>query len=399
MLKRIATVCTILSLASLGGCQAGHGRSTSEQLKKAQERQAQLKAFNQKDQAWQAFLAGEMDKADKYINGAITTCPSVPICYVIKGRIQLEKGDLEQAMAAFQKAELLEPKNVDSKYFQGIVFERFSQPDKALEQYQAAAELEPANAQYAVACSEMLADLGRLDDAETYLTSRNASFEHNAGVKQTLGHIAMLRGDHEKAVKLFSDARLMASDDSAILEDLVHAQISTGKYADAEFNIAHLQKIAANKDRRDLRQMRARCLINLDRPIEARDVLIELTSGEEGQRDAEAWIELGNVCYMIKDMNRTRQAWQRIVAIAPERNEGWMLKALYQKRTGDLPGALKTVARAVERRGDNIDPLMLQGAIQLEMGKTAEAKHSFGLALQQDPANDSVKSALANVPD
>lgn len=399
MLKRFITVCTVLSLVSLGGCAAGHGKSTTEALNKAQSRQAQLKAGNEYDQAWQAFLAGEMDKSDKYVNSSIKTCPSVPKSYVLKGRIQLEKGDLEQAMLAFQKAEALDPKNIDSKYFQGIVYERFTQPDKALEQYQAAAELEPANAQYAVATAETLVDLGRLDDAENFLTSRAGSFEHNAGVKQTLGHIAMLRGEHEKAVKIFSDARLLASNDVAITEDLVHAQISTARYADAEFNIAKLLKTPSNKDRRDLRQMQARCLMNLDRPIEARDVLIELTSGEEGQRDAEAWVELGNVCFMIKDMNRTRQAWQRIVAIAPEKAEGWMLKALYQKRTGDMPGALKTVARAVERRGDNIDPLMLQGAIQLELGRTADAKQSFALALQQDPENTSVKNALAGVPD
>ncbi len=399
MLKRFITVSTVLSLVSLVGCAPGHGESTTKALQAANLRRDQMKAFNEYDQAWQAFLAGEMDKSDKFINSSIKSSPSVPKSYVLKGRIQLEKGDLEQAMLAFQKAEALDPKNIDAKYFQGIVFERFTQPDKALEQYQAAADLEPANAQYAVAAAETMVDLGRLDDAENFLTSRAASFEHNAGVKQTLGHIAMLRGEHEKAVKIFTDARLLASDDAAITEDLVHAQISTARYADAEFNIGRLLKTPVNKERRDLRQMRARCLVNLDRPIEARDVLLELTAGDEGQRDAEAWIELGNVCYMIKDMNRTRQAWQRVVAIAPERIDGWMLKALYQKRTGDMSGALKTVARAVERRGDNIDPLMLQGAIQLELGRTADAKQSFALALQQDPDNDSVKHALAGVPD
>lgn len=393
MLKRVITCCSVLSLAMLVGCAAGHGKTTSEAMRKATQRQAEIKAGNDYDQARQAFMAGEMDKADKFINSSLKACPSVTKSYVLKGRIQLEKGDLEQALACFQKAELQDPTSVDSKYYQGIVYERFTQPDKALEMYTAAAELEPSNPQYAVATAETMVDLGRLDDGEKFLTTR-ASFEHNAGVKQTLGHIAMLRGDHEKAVKIFNDARLLATDDPGIIEDLLHAQISTGRYADAENNLAHLQKIPANKDRRDLRQMRARCLMNLDRPIEARDVLIELTSGDDGQRDAEAWIELGNVCFMIKDMNRTRQSWQRVVAIAPERAEGWMLKALYQRRTGDSAGALKTVARAVERRGENIDPLMLQGVIYRDLGREADAKHSFELALQQDPDNKAAQQAL-----
>ena len=396
MLKRILVCCTALGLATLGGCAAGHGKSTSEALKTAQLRQSQLKAHNDNDLAMQSYMAGELDKADKYINSAITTYPSMPKYYVLKGRIQLEKGDLEQALVAFQKAELMDAKNVEAQYYQGIVYERFTQPEKAMAKYQAAAEIEPSNPQYAVAVSETMIDLGKLDDAEKFLTSR-ASFEHNAGVRQTLGHIAMLRGDHETAVKIFNDARLLASDDPGILEDLVHAQISTARYADAEFNITKLQKIATNKDRRDLKQMRARCLMNLDRPIEARDVLIELTSGDEGQRDADAWVELGNVCFMIKDMNRTRQAWQRVVAIAPERSEGWMLKALYQRRTNDSAGALKTVAKAVERRGDNIDPLMLQGMLYQDLGRGEDAKNSFKLALQQDPKNEAALRALNDV--
>lgn len=397
MLKCILVCSTALGLATLGGCAAGHGKSTSEALKNAANRQNQLKAHNSHDLAEQAYQAGDMDKADKFINAAILTYPSVPRYYVLKGRILLEKGDLEQSMVAFQKAELLDAKSMDAHYYQGIVFERFSQPDKAMAQYQAAAELDPSNPQYAIAVAETMVDIGRLDDAEKFLTAR-PSFDHTAGVKQTLGHIAMLRGDREAAVKIFNDARLLAADDPGILEDLVQAQIATGRYADAEFNITKLQKLPANKERRDLRQMRARCLMNLDRPIEAREVLIELTSGDEGQRDADAWIELGNVCFTIKDMNRTRQAWQRVVAIAPERCEGWMLKALYQRRTNDPNGALKTVARAVERRGDNVDPLMLQGMIYQDLGKNDEAKHAFKQALDQDPTNEAAQQALANVP-
>jgi tetratricopeptide (TPR) repeat protein len=143
--------------------------------------------------------------------------------------------------------------------------------------------------------------------------------------------------------------------------------------------------------------MRARCLTHLDRPLEARDVLIELTSGDEGQRDAEAWIELGNVCFSIKDMNRTRQAWQRIVAIAPDRAEGWMLKALYQSRTNDNEGALKSVTRAEERRGESVDPLVLKGVILHDLGRIEDAKACFAKVLELEPDNQAAKNAFASV--
>ena len=395
MLTRILATCSILSLCAAVSCAPGHGKTTSEALKKANERQNAIKAGNEYDQAMQCFLAGEMDKADKYINKCLILNPSVPKSYVLKGRVMLEKGDLEQALVAFQQAEALDPRDVNSQYYQGIVFERFSQLDKALEKYTAAATLEPSDAQYVVAVAETRIDMGQVDEAEKYLTSRGASFEHNAGVKQTLGHIAMLRKDYEGAVKIFNEARLLASDDGSILEDLVHAQIHTARYADAEFSLARLLKMEGNEGRRDLLQMRARCLTQLDRPLEARDALIELTSGDEGQRDVEAWIELGNVCFSIKDLNRTRQAWQRIVAIAPDRCEGWMLKALYQRRTKDGEGALKTVVRAVERRGESVDPLILQGLILNDLGRVEQARVCFTTALAEQPDNDAAQKALA----
>jgi tetratricopeptide (TPR) repeat protein len=396
MLIRSFAACTLFTLIATTGCNPGHGKTTSEALKRANERQMGMKAANEYDQAKQCYFAGEMDKADKYINKCIQLNPAVPKSYVLKGRIQLEKGDLEQALLAFQKAEALEPRDIESQYYQGIVYERFSKLDLALTHFTAAADAEPSNAQYAVAVAETQVDLGQLDEAEKFLTSRAASFEHNAGIKQSLGHIAMLRKDYEKAVTIFNEARLLASDDSTILEDLVHAQIQTGRYADAEFNLARLLKMEGNKDRRDLLQTRARCLTMLDRPLEARDVLILLTDGDEGQRDVEAWIELGNCCYAIKDMNRTRQAWQRITAIAPERSEGWVLKALYQRKTGDSEGALKTISRAVERRGESVDPLILQGLIYRDLGQSLEARTCFTLALNEQPDNDAAQKALGS---
>lgn len=392
-------VLSLITLAGLAACNPGHGKHTQKHLLGAMERQNAMKAGNEHEQARQSYLAGELEKADKFINRCIQLKPDVPKSYILKGRIMIELSDLEQALLAFQQAEALDPANIDAQYYQGIVYERFAQSDKALKHFSAAADAEPANPQYAIAVAETMIDLGNLDEAEKFLTSRAASFEHSAGIKQTLGHVAMLRKDTEAAVKLFNEARLLASDDQSILEDLIQAQIQSERFADAEFNLSRLLKMKGNAGRRDLLHFRAKCLSKLDRPLEARDVLIELTSSDEGQRDIQAWIELGNVCYSIKDMNRSRQAWQRIVAIAPHRHEGWMLKALYQRRTGDLEGALKTVDRAIERRGTSVDPLVLEGLILSELGRAEEARAAFAAALEEQPEDPAARSGLANVID
>lgn len=395
-LPRILPLSAAVLVACLGGCQ-GHGKYTSEGLVNGQNKVAGLKAANEYQQGQQAFLAGDLEKAIKSVDRSIQINPSVPKSHVLRGRILLEQSDLEGAINSLQKAEALDPKNVDAQYYLGIVYERFTQPEQAKERYLKAAELEPSNPQYAVAAAEVMIDTGDLGGAETFLSSRGPAFEHNAGVRQTQGHISMMRGDAAKAAQLFNEARLLAPDDTMVLEDLVHAQIATGQFAEAEFNLGRLLKATGNKDRRDLKQMRARCLTNVDRPLEARDVLIDLTSGDAGQKDVESWIALGDVCYILHDMNRLRQAYGRVLALAPERSEGFTLKALYQRKQGDLAGALSSLDQAVQLSGDEIDPLMLKGLVLKDLGRTSEARSTFTQVLAKDPGNETAQEAIQNL--
>jgi Flp pilus assembly protein TadD len=397
MHKRAMTLASLIVVAALAGCNTGHGSYTQEGMREANSKMAGLKAMNDHQQAEQAFKAGDLDKAMKMIDRSLGANPNVPISYVLRGRILIERGDLENALLCFQKAEALKPETVDAQYYMGIVYERFTQNEDALKHYQKAGELDPSNPQYAVAAAEMMIDLGRVDDAETFLGKQQPTFEHNAGVRQTLGHIALLKGDLPRAVKLFNEAHLLAPDDAVVLEDLIHAQIATGQFGDAQYNIESLLKTDASKDRRDLKQLQARCLLNLDKPVEARELLVQLTGDSQGQKDVDSWIELGNVSFVLKDQARLRLSAQRVLALAPARAEGFTLKALWQRRQGDLVGALDNLNKAVERRGTDTDPLMLRGLVLQELGRTEEARQSYAAVVAQDPANETAKAALTTI--
>jgi tetratricopeptide (TPR) repeat protein len=386
----------ILAVLSLAGC-SGNGKYTSEHKERSRERVAGMKAANEFEMARQAFLVGDMDKALRGADRSITIHPGVARSHVLRGRIMIEKSDMESAITSLSTAVEVEPDNVEAQYYLGIVYERYSQGEKALEHFRNAADLEPANAQYALATAETMVDLGMIDEAEGFLTGRNPAFQHNAGVRQTLGHIALMRGDSERAVELFSEARLLAPDDLVVLEDLVQAQLATGRFADAEYNLSRLLNVPEKKGRRDLKQMRARALSKVDRPLEAREILIELTGDAAGQKDIESWIELGNVCFVLRDMNRVRQSAARIVALAPHRPDGYMLRSLMQRRNGDLNGALESAERAVERRGSSVEPLLVRGLVMKDLGRDDEAAANFQQAMRENPALAPQQNTVAGV--
>jgi Flp pilus assembly protein TadD len=309
----------------------------------------------------------------------------------------MEKGEMEEAVKSFERAKQLDPKNAEAPYYLGIAFERFVQRERALVEYKLAADLDTAHPQYVIAAAEMYIDLGRLDEAESFLAARGTTFEHNAGVKQTLGHIAMIRGDTAKGVALFGEARLLAPDDQAITEDLIHAQVGTGAFADAEYNIQKLLQAPDNTERRDLRMLRAKCLVHVNRLLDAREVLIKLTEGDAGQADAQAWIDLASVSYMLKDHTRTRQASSRAIALAPDRSDGYVLRGLQMRRDGDLNNARVALEKAASIKPEP-GPVMVLGMVLQELGDFEGARRNFEIAQRLAPQDQAATGLMTAVP-
>lgn len=367
----------MLAMLAMAGC-TGHGQYTQDHKDQAQKRVAQMKSATDWDMAHQQFLAGDLPKALASVDRSISLNGEVPKSFVLRGRILIETGAIEQAEATLDRAIALDASNADAHYFRAIVMERMGRSEEAVAAFTRAAESDPGNPQYPLAAAETLIEMNRLDDAEARLTDGARNFEHNAGIRQTLGHIAMIRKDYARAVQMFSDASRLAADDPGLLEDLARAQIAAGRFAEAETTLGWV--IAQDKEgrRRDLTQLRARCLIELDRPVEARELLYRLASDDRGSNDPDLWYDLGSVSVMLSDRVQTRRAAQRLIAVAPDRADGYVLMAMWQRQNGDREAALATLRRA--RRLPGSTAPALEGVILREMGRPEEAAEAFALA-------------------
>ncbi len=379
----------------LAGC-TGHGKYTSAHKDQAQLRVAQMKSATEWDMAHQQFLAGDLKKALTSVDRSISLNNEVAKSHVLRGRIMVELGALEPAVTSFDRAIELDSVNTDAHYFRGIVFERFGQTDDALACFKTAGELDPTNPQYPLAAAEMLIELGRLDDAEQTLVVGAKRFQHNAGIRQTLGHIAMIRQDYSRAVQLFGEACRLAAEDVGLQEDLARAQIASGRFAEAETTLGWVLSQDKEGRRRDLVQLRARCLIELDRPVEARDLLLRLTSDDRGANDPKLWADVGTVSVMLSDRIQLKRAAQRLMSIAPQRADGYVLMAMWHRQNGDPNAALVTVRKARSLPGSTAP--MLEGVLCRELGLEREASQAFALASdrQRKEASDAGSLDLLN---
>ncbi len=394
VLRFVACACVLGTGLSLPACGT-HGKFTGTHMSGAKLRMAEMKSATEWQMANQAFLAGDLAKALKHVDYSLELNPPVVKSHVLKGRVLMEMSNLEAASLSFKRAQELDPKNVDSWYFQGILAERVDRKEEALKWYSGAADLDPSNPQYTIAAAEMLVALDQVEEAEQLLTSGSNRFEHSPGVRQTLGHISLLKNENERAVNLFQEARLLAPDDEQLIEDLINAQIGCGKYAQAESNLAHLLTNKEYANRRDLLGMRARCLMQINKPVAARDILLKLTA--EGSADFESWNQLGEVSYQIKDLARLKEAAARAISISPDRPEGYLLRGLEQRSRLDHEGAARSFAGSLER-GRTAEGFILLGLTLRDLGRYDDARSCFEAALKISPDNALATRLLAAAP-
>lgn len=394
-----------LTIISLGGCTSGHGQHTEKFRHEARDRMAGVKAATQWDMAHQQFMAGDLDKALRTVETSIAFNEKVAKSHLLKGRILLELDRLEPSIQSLSQAIALQPTDAEPHYYLGIINERLSDSESALAAYDKAAEIDPQNPQYVLAAAEMEIQLDRLADANDRLANASSTFEHNAGIRQTLGHIAMMQGNTDIALRHFEEACLLGPDDPGLLEDLSRVQLAMQDFSDAEYTLRRLMN--ETKNREDVERMLAHCLVALNRPVEARDLLVKRVKTDAGNSDVESWIDLGGVCLQIGDRYRLREAGTRVTSIAPNRPDGYMFTAWWHHLEGRTEDAVRVLERGARVTGAVSDLAVMQSLILRESGNPDRALRVLQVAQNADPNNALLErmvrtiqgeQVLANVP-
>ena len=352
----------VLLLVLLTGC--GHGRYTSAFKDEAIAALARVRAATDYDVALQQFQSGDLERALATVSESIRLNGAVAPGHLLHGRILFEMGKTQQALTALQRAAALAPGNPGIDYCLGIVLERMGRLEDALARYRSALELAGDRPHFRLAAAETLIELGRLDEAQSLLDSPESDLRLHSGFRQTLGHIALMRGDVAGALTFFGEAAILSPNDPVLLEDLARTQLAAGRYAAGEATLRRITAMPSARGRRDLRLMHASCLLEVDRHVEARRILMDLARAEGADGDVEAWILLIQVALLLDDQHLLRQVAGHLIATAPERHEGYLAMSMWQRQVGDVPGARATIERALARAGDDPAPRCFKVILQ-----------------------------------
>jgi tetratricopeptide (TPR) repeat protein len=427
----------------------GCGQKSNHDLvrEQARDRMNLVNAQVTYNQAEQYFETGQFDKALREINAAIARYPKSCTFYVLQGRIHLEAKRLEQAMTSLKSGiqagrdacgidsedpvekqdklilesdQMLKSALADAHYYTGIVYQRWSDDEQAYEHYTLAFELDQGKVDYLLAAAESQIALGEYEQAQALVEPRLAYFEHNAALHQLLGQIALLQGNPAIAARLYGEARLLSPDDNSLLEDLVWAQYAAEMYGDCLESIKSLLSrangvpstprsingrptqsgLAINgsssaSDRVDLKHLQARCLTMLGRLSNAREMYLEVARLKPAE--VTVWTELGTVCWELGDYRRVAVCSVHIIALAPERFEGYMLRGINERQKNNFSQAVALFTKATEKTTDSAMPWLLLGQTLEQAGDFDGAKEAYSQALHVDPRSIDAKHLLARL--
>ncbi len=341
------------------------------------------------------FETGDLDEAERKLLEAARVDPRNPALFTLLGRIGLERGMLDRANSYFLAAIEVDGDYAEAHYYRGLVLQRWQRYGDAYDEYAKAYELSADNASYLLAMSEMLIALEDEDRALAILQEKQVYFEGNAGIRVAMAQICMMKGQMREACDYYRQALVLEPDNLRIVEELALAQMAAGENLDAIQNLRRLLAHPQHSDRTDLRRQLAVAYVAVGRVTDARDIYYQLT--RLNPSDVEAWISLGETAWRLNDLAGALTAANRIISLAPQRHEGYLLAGMVWHRREKLEQTLQHLDRAAELAPQMTAPWIVRGLALEAAGRKSAAAQAYREALKRNPADSRARSLLSSL--
>jgi len=146
----------------------------------------------------------------------------------------LENSKPDGALAAYQKAATLTPKDPEPHLSAGLLRERQKDFPAAETEYKQVLALDPRSTEAIIGLTNLYMKSGRIGEAEPLLRSLAAERPDDAGIHLQLGRVLAAQGKKDDAIPEIETALKLSPNDSEAQRDLADLYASAGKNDQAE---------------------------------------------------------------------------------------------------------------------------------------------------------------------
>ena len=258
--------------------------------------------------------------------------------------------------------------------------------------YEKARAIEPHNPAYVLASAEILADMGKPQEALDLIESKMDQLDQAPGMHKAAAELAMLVGRADKAVEHYEIARSQQGDDVTIQESLGRAYFFAAQYDKAVLTLADLLKQDHYARCTWVYSMLGESYLALGRPREARDNFEKTTELEKNE--PRNWVNLAKAALAAKDTRRAVVAAKEAISLRPDQPESAMLLGYALMAEGDAKSANSVLSTAVRTNPDQAMLTCLLGCSYAVLGDQNLAREWYQKTLKLDPQNQIAQAML-----
>lgn len=316
----------------------------------------------------------QVDAAQQAFEEAIDRDPYYPEVRLRLGNIELQEGDLEEALAYYREEAAIQP---GAQLFvnMGEAYYKLGKADSAQIAYGRALDTDSLNASAHMMYGQLLEELGRLEEALVHSKKALALEPHMTNHQFAVGSQLFQLGELEQAaehLKQAADGRLL--------------------HYPAQYNLGQtLTRLGRDQEAQYYMARADSSRVLMDRITNTQSI------AAQNPNVADGWIELGELFRHAGERDRAVQSFNRASAIAPENprlqnNIGEMMLA-----EGDVRGAVKqfqSILRNDEHQPDVWKNLGLAFAVA---GLCEDARMALDVALSYTPDDATIKELKAGI--
>jgi tetratricopeptide (TPR) repeat protein len=146
----------------------------------------------------------------------------------------VEKTNPDEAVSAYQKAAVLQPKDPEPHLAAGLLLEKQNKFADAEREYKAAQQIDPASPDAAIGLSNIYMRGRQFPEAEAQLRKVVATHSDQAAARIQLGRVLAAQGKNDDAIAELQEGAKQASNDISLQRDLADLYFVAGKNEPAE---------------------------------------------------------------------------------------------------------------------------------------------------------------------
>jgi tetratricopeptide (TPR) repeat protein len=380
MLKiRLITAVLLVSILALSaGCD-----SHAQKKQAAQLRWEQVTAKAKMPVARNFLDEGKIADAEKIIIRCLKADPEMPEVHLLMGRVHMAYGRIPQAEKSLTTAVELDSNCHHGWYLLAGIAMRNKQPAQALDYYNRAVLLAPANTDYIISLAEIHAARGDSDSGLALLQEKIELFPHKLPLKVAAANILHRMGNTTQAILMYNQAFLLNSADPEIIESLGYCYITNRQWSHAA---KMFEKLIADSDdvqKTDYLQLLAMCSMNAGEYGKATSYYNRLSV--EQRDNPELWLQMGQAALGADSPVRALTCANRALMLRPAWEDAIALKGCALYLSGDYSSAVENFKKITSKQNYGGFAWFMLARCYQQFGETAQARKAYEKAFDLNP--------------